>query len=159
MLWWTPAERRDQLARTEWVVALDTKRQLLDEPRDPIPGESRRGLGIACEPSTPSIRAEKIAQQIKELTEPDSPEAFKAKQVMELLDFEETHGNRDLIHWIKYVIKFGHMHLVNPHHRVSYKCIYDLDIKFLLLFSVYAAYSSVRFAILMALNYAKKKKN
>ena len=62
LLWWTPAERRDQLARTEWVVALDTKRQLLDEPRDPIPGESRRGLGIACEPSTPSIRAEKIAQ-------------------------------------------------------------------------------------------------
>ena len=62
LLWWTPDERRDQLARTEWVVALETKRRLLDEPRDPIPGESRRGLGIACEPSTPSIRAEKIAQ-------------------------------------------------------------------------------------------------
>ena len=43
-------------------MALETKRRLLDEPRDPIPGESRRGLGIACEPSTPSIRAEKIAQ-------------------------------------------------------------------------------------------------
>ena len=62
LLWWTADERRDQLARTEWVVALETKRRLLDEPRDPIPGESRRGLGIACEPSTPSIRAEKIAQ-------------------------------------------------------------------------------------------------
>ena len=61
LLWWTAAERRGQLARTEWVVALETKRRLHGEPRDPIPGESRRGLGIACEPSTPYIRAEKIA--------------------------------------------------------------------------------------------------
>mmetsp|Transcript_3982 Transcript_3982/g.12414 ORF Transcript_3982/g.12414 Transcript_3982/m.12414 type:complete len:580 (+) Transcript_3982:365-2104(+) len=60
-LWWTAAERREQLARTEWLVALETKRKLRDELRPPIPGESRRGLGVACEPSTPAARAAKIA--------------------------------------------------------------------------------------------------
>ena len=42
-------------------VALETKRKLRDEPTPPVPGESRRGLGVACEPSTPAARAAKIA--------------------------------------------------------------------------------------------------
>ena len=48
---------------------------------------------------------------------------------MELMEFEERRGGKDLKHWIRYNRKFGHMHLINPHHRRSYRAVYDLDIK------------------------------
>ena len=48
---------------------------------------------------------------------------------MEMMEFEEQRGGKDLKHWINYNQKFGHMHLINPHHRRSYREVYDLDIK------------------------------
>ena len=48
---------------------------------------------------------------------------------MELLEFEELRGDKDVDYWIKYNMRFGHMHLINPTHRISYRQVYDLDIK------------------------------
>ena len=56
------AQIRDNQRRLIETVLRSARQCGEGELPPPIPGESRRGLGIACEPSTPSIRAEKIAQ-------------------------------------------------------------------------------------------------
>ena len=52
----------------------------------------------------------------------------------ELLEFEENRGGKNLVSLIKYKLKFGSSHLVNPRHaRSTLKETYDLDIKAIIL--------------------------
>ena len=52
---------------------------------------------------------------------------------MQRLEFEETRGDKDMLYWIKYNRRFGSLHLINPHHRRSYREVYDIDIIALIL--------------------------
>ena len=63
---------------------------------------------------------------------------------MELLEFEELRGDKDIDYWIKYNMRFGNYHLINPTHRISYRQVYDLDIKFALFFSIVLAYKTTK---------------
>ena len=51
----------------------------------------------------------------------------------ELTNFEERIGNRDLVGLIRYTLKFGASHLVNPNHGYSFRTAYDLDLKAMVL--------------------------
>ena len=77
ILWWSRQERREQLVTQQRIVDIEVSRRKKSEPCDPIPGESRRGLGISCEHSTPHQRAQRIAwtrRDIIETSQSTSPE-------------------------------------------------------------------------------------
>ena len=63
----------------------------------------------------------------------ESKERLEVLKISERLEFEELRGDKDIKYWIRYNRKFGHMHLVNPTHRQSYRQLYDLDIKAVIL--------------------------
>ena len=83
----------------------------------------------------PKKPTEELYADISELLY-DSDESAKVRantdKIRRLLEFEELRGDKELTYLINYTIKYGHLHLVNPHHRISYRQIYDLDIKFVL---------------------------
>lgn len=63
---------------------------------------------------------------------------------MELLEFEEKRGDKDINYWIKYNMKFGNSHLINPTHAYSYRQIYDLDIKASIVFFLFLTYQTLK---------------
>ena len=78
-LWWSRAERTAQFREQQAIVSVELARRSSNLPCPPIPNESRRGLGIACEPSTPLRRAERIAWARRDIIETSleaSPEAL-----------------------------------------------------------------------------------
>ena len=60
----------------------------------------------------------------------DHNEHEKARKLMEIIEYEELRGDKELNYWIRYNMRFGSQHLINTTHRLSYRQIYDLDIKF-----------------------------
>ena len=93
----------------------------------------------------PELSAEDLFEQISNMlydSEDGDYARFRANQIKELLEFEETKGDLNLNKMIKYTSKFGQMHLINPTHRASYMHIYDLDIKLSVLAIVFLTYAS-----------------
>ena len=76
----------------------------------------------------------RLLAQINEILDEVRSELHLAKAVQELLEFEERRGDKNVVSLIKYKIKFGSSHLVNPSHSSStLKETYDLDVKVIIL--------------------------
>ena len=69
------------------------------------------GVGRVGRPIEPKT---KIYKQIQEIISEDSLELANAKRAMKLLEFEERRKDKDMHYWIKYTIRFGTLHLINP---------------------------------------------
>ncbi len=63
---------------------------------------------------------------------------------MEILEFEERRGDGYIDKKVKYTLYFGALHLINSHHRRSYREVYDLDIKV----GIFVAISLLAFSVL-----------
>ena len=81
------------------------------------------------------------------MTVEDASELKKAKTAMEIFEFEELRGDKDTDYWIKYNMRFGSMHLINPTHRLSYRQVYDLDIKLALILTIWLSFSTTKMMI------------
>ena len=69
---------------------------------------------------------------------------YYATQLKLLIEFEEERGDKDMEYWVKYNIRFGNQHLINPTHSLSYYQIYDLDIKASIVLFFFLAYQTVK---------------
>ena len=74
-----------------------------------------------------------LKQQMEETLDDESLKAHLARAVRDLLAHEEIKGGQNLVSLIKYKLKFGDSHLINPDHSYSIRAAYDLDIKLILL--------------------------
>ena len=50
---------------------------------------------------------EQIFEQVKALTDSEAASTKKAKQIMELIEFEELRGDKEIDYWIRYNMRFG----------------------------------------------------
>jgi len=53
----------------------------------------------------------------------------KIGQMMQMMEFEEVRGGKNIAYWAQFVGRFGYSHLINPTHRCGPVQLYDLDIK------------------------------
>ena len=67
---------------------------------------------------------------------------------MQRIEYQELRGDKDLDYWIRYNMRFGHYHLINPSHRLGFREVYDLDIKFLMLLAVVLTLKTLKRLIL-----------
>ena len=58
--------------------------------------------------------------------------------------FEAKRAGRFVDYHLKYQLQFGTLHLINPSHRRPWREVYDLDIKFGLIFVVFLSYQILR---------------
>ena len=81
-------------------------------------------------------------KQMEETLDDESLKAHLARAVRDLLAHEEIKGGQNLVSLIKYKLKFGDFHLINPDHSYSIRAAYDLDIKLILLTLIAFAFNT-----------------
>ena len=62
---------------------------------------------------------ENIYEAIQDMADGESQELRNVREVMERIEYQELRGDKDLDYWIRYNMRFGHYHLINPSHRLG----------------------------------------